>query len=51
MISIYKSVDFNNPSKIERLENIEPGCWINVTAPTKQELTLIQKKTNVPMDF
>ncbi|PJI08063.1 MULTISPECIES: magnesium transporter CorA family protein [Clostridium] len=51
MISIYKSMDLNNPSKIERLENIEPGCWIDVTAPTKQELTLIQKKTNVPMDF
>ncbi|ADZ19342.1 Magnesium and cobalt transporter [Clostridium acetobutylicum EA 2018] len=51
MISIYKSVDFNNPSKLERLENVEPGCWINVTAPTKQELMLIQKKTNVPMDF
>lgn len=51
MISIYKSADLTTPSKLQMLENIEPGCWINIVAPTEQELVLIQKKTNVPMDF
>ncbi|WP_234124596.1 magnesium transporter CorA family protein [Clostridium hydrogenum] len=51
MISIYKSKDQSNPSKLELLENIEPGCWINIVAPSEQELMLINKKTGVSMDF
>lgn len=44
-------MDENAPSKLERLENLQPGCWINIVAPTEQELMLIQKKTDAPMDF
>lgn len=51
MISIYKSKDQSNPSKLELLENIEPGCWINIVAPSEQELMLINKKTGVSIDF
>lgn len=51
MISIYKSVYESTPSSLLPLDNIEPGCWINIVAPSDQELILISKKTGVPMEF
>ncbi|MBZ9606882.1 magnesium transporter CorA family protein [Clostridium estertheticum] len=48
MISIYSSVENN---QLAKLENIEPGCWINMIDPSDEELILISKNTNVPMDF
>lgn len=51
MISIYKSFDNENGADLKKIEDIEPGCWINVVSPTDQELLLLSKKTNVPMDF
>ena len=33
------------------IENIEPGCWINLIAPSKEELIIISKKTNVPLSL
>jgi len=50
MIQIYKSVGENNPS-LNVLDNIEPGCWINIIAPSDEELILISKKTGVPLSF
>ncbi len=50
MINIYKSVSENNIT-LQSLETIEPGCWINVVAPSEEELVLIAKKTGVPLDF
>jgi magnesium transporter len=50
MISIYKSIDDNNYT-LQKLETIEPGCWINIVAPSDQELLLISKKTGVPIEF
>lgn len=47
MISIYKTIN----DKVEKLESIEPGCWINVFSPSDEELALLHKKTNVPMEF
>ncbi|MBZ9688890.1 magnesium transporter CorA family protein [Clostridium estertheticum] len=48
MLSIYSSAENRQLSK---LENIEPGCWINMIDPSDEELIFVSKKTNVPMDF
>ena len=50
MIQIYKSSSENN-SFLTLLDNIETGCWINVVAPSDEELLLISKKTSVPLEF
>ncbi|MCF0146932.1 MAG: magnesium transporter CorA family protein [Clostridium sp.] len=50
MIQIYKSIGENNPS-LKVLDNIEPGSWINIIAPSDEELILISKKTGVPLSF
>lgn len=50
MISIYKSVS-ETDATLKALESIEPGCWINVVAPTDQELILLSKKTGAPLEF
>lgn len=50
MIQIYKSISENNPS-LKILDNLEPGCWINIVAPSDEELILISKKTDVPLSF
>ena len=50
MIQIYKSISENNPS-LKIIDNLEPGCWINIIAPSDEELILISKKTGVPLSF
>jgi magnesium transporter len=50
MIQIYKSISEDN-SSLKVLKNIENGCWINIVAPSDEELILISKKTNVPLAF
>lgn len=50
MIQIYKSISENNPS-LKILDNLESGCWINIIAPSDEELILISKKTGVPLSF
>ncbi|MGG7179014.1 magnesium transporter CorA family protein [Clostridium paraputrificum] len=50
MIQIYKSVGENNPT-LTLSDNIENGSWINVVAPSDEELILISKKTGVPLEF
>ncbi|MCY6960635.1 magnesium transporter CorA family protein [Clostridium brassicae] len=50
MISIYKSTNEANP-KLLPLDSIEPGCWINMVAPSEQEILFVSKKTNVPVEF
>lgn len=50
MIQIYKSIGEDNPS-LKMLDNIEQGCWINLIAPSDEELILISKKTNVPLSY
>lgn len=50
MINIYKSID-DGSNALQKIENIEAGCWINIVAPTDQELLLISKKTGVPLEF
>ncbi|MBD7912665.1 MULTISPECIES: magnesium transporter CorA family protein [Clostridium] len=50
MIQIFKSSSEEN-STLELLDNIENGCWINIVAPSDEELILTSKKTGVPLDF
>lgn len=50
MISIYKTIPGIDRS-LERLDNLEAGCWINLVSPSEQEILLISKKTGVPIEF
>lgn len=50
MITIYKSIDETSYA-LQQTDSIEAGCWINVVAPSDQELLLIAKKTGVPVEF
>ncbi|MFL0198829.1 magnesium transporter CorA family protein [Clostridium sp. WILCCON 0269] len=49
MISIYKTV--GTPNNIQPLDFIERGCWINVVAPSNDELLLISEQSGVPLNF
>lgn len=50
LIQIYKSEsEFN--SNLKSLDTIENGSWINVIAPSNEELILISKKTGVTLEF
>lgn len=50
MIQIYKSLTENGGS-LKKIDSLEPGCWVNIIAPSQEELLLISKKTGVPLDF
>ncbi|MFA9397006.1 MAG: magnesium transporter CorA family protein [Clostridiaceae bacterium] len=50
MITIYKSVSETNLTLL-KIDSPENGCWINVVAPTEQELILLSKKTGTPIEF
>ncbi len=50
MISIYKTKN-ENENILENLDTIEPGTWINVVAPSDEEIILLSKKTGVSMEF
>lgn len=50
MISIYKHLD-ESSTQLQKLDAIEAGCWINIVAPSDQELLLIAKKTGAPIEF
>ncbi|MGL4875771.1 MAG: magnesium transporter CorA family protein [Clostridium sp.] len=50
MIQIFKTIDAK-PLHLTTLENIEPGCWINIVAPSEEELLLISKKTSIPLEL
>lgn len=50
MINIYKSID-DTTNNLQKIDNLETGCWVNIVAPTDQELLLVAKKTGVPIEF
>ena len=45
MIEIYKT--YFRSDKIEKLDNIENGCWINMVNPTEKEIDFISEKAGV----
>ncbi len=47
MYYIYKS----NNGKIEEINTFEPGCWINMVAPSPQELDLMIQQLHVDPSF
>ncbi len=49
MISIYKTLD--ETGTLQAVDTIEPGCWINIVAPSDEDLLLISKKTGVSLDY
>lgn len=50
MIQIYKSESEFKPT-LKSLDTIENGSWINIVAPSDEELILISKKTGVDLEF
>ena len=50
MIQIFKTIDDNNKN-LKQLDNIEQGSWINIVAPSDEELILISNKTGISLDF
>lgn len=50
MIQIYKS-ESETSTNLKILDTIENGSWINIVAPSAEELILISKKTGVSLDF
>ncbi|WP_032123622.1 magnesium transporter CorA family protein [Clostridium amazonitimonense] len=50
MISIYKTTN-EKYTPLKQIDELEPGCWINIIDPSEEELLLISKKTKVPLDF
>lgn len=49
MISIYKTLD--ESGTLQAIDTIEPGCWINIVAPSDEDLLLTSKKTDVSLEF
>ena len=47
MIEYYRSVR----GAVTRLEDYAPGCWVNVVAPTPDELTYLTEGRGVPLDY
>ena len=50
MIQIYNSLS-ENDGTLKKIASLEPGCWVNIIAPSQEELLLISKKTGVPLEF
>ncbi|NMM61648.1 magnesium transporter CorA family protein [Clostridium sp. P21] len=49
MISIYKTLD--ESGKLESIDTIESGCWVNIVAPSEEDLLIVSKKAGVSLDF
>ena len=53
MISVLRThTNLKTPGHEElSLDNLRPGSWINMTAPTRQELEDVSRLVAVPLDF
>ncbi|MCD7947368.1 MAG: magnesium transporter CorA family protein [Oscillospiraceae bacterium] len=47
MLSIQKTIG----GKMTRLENMQEGCWINLTNPTKEELDMVEEALHLEPTF
>ncbi len=47
MVQIYK-ISSSGPV---RLEEVQEGCWVNLVAPTEEEMFRIHQELNIPLDF
>ncbi|OLS38463.1 magnesium transporter CorA family protein [Bacillus sp. MRMR6] len=48
MLEIYKSTE---TKVLEKVETISKGCWINMSAPTEQEINFVAEETKIYVDF
>jgi magnesium transporter len=48
MIEFYET---NAENKLQRIEGITKGCWINMISPNEEEINYISKQLNVPIEF
>jgi len=46
-VEIYKLLN----NKVERVNRVERGCWINIVNPSKETLPLIAEHFKIPADF
>lgn len=55
MLEIYlsKSQEINGRTitKLEQIDQIEPDCWVNLSAPTEDELEYVETTLNIPSEF
>ena len=56
MLEIYKSEDIiQTPSRylshIKEIDEIEADTWINLYAPTEEEILRVEKTLNIPQEF
>ena len=49
MMEIYKTYDM--AQHLERIEKVEKGCWINLAAPTEEELNFLEHNLNILPNF
>lgn len=47
MMNFYKTIG----SKMKLIDQVEDGCWINMVAPTSEEIDFIVKKLNIESSF
>jgi len=47
MMEIYKTID----GRIQRIDHIEEGCWINLITPTEEEINELVRDTGVDAGF
>lgn len=48
MLNIYIS---NIHGELKEIEDIQNGCWINLVAPTENEIKFVSNKLQIPIDF
>ena len=49
MMEIFKTYDMAH--QLAKIEKIEKGCWINLAAPTEEELNYLQENLNILPNF
>jgi magnesium transporter len=47
MLEFFRAQD----GALTKIESYQPGCWINASAPTQEEIKLLHQTLGVPLDF
>lgn len=51
MYQVYRTYGDGPLKKLEKLDKIEPNTWINVVAPSLEEITDLERELNIPDDY
>jgi magnesium transporter len=46
-----ETINGRQVTQLEQLDAVVPDCWINLSAPTEDELEIIEKALNIPPEF